>query len=72
MNTPESPNRVGRPRKLVKRCRVNITLDPATYAAAARYALNSGRSLSSLVDLTLRRELSRAGLSTTSSAACAD
>ena len=46
--------RVGRPRKEMKRSRVNITLDPTIGQKADRIAFNSHRSLSGLVELCLR------------------
>lgn len=58
--TGTSPHRGGRPRVSTRRERVNITLHPEVRDAAARLAFTEQRSLSSLVELCLRREIERA------------
>jgi predicted HicB family RNase H-like nuclease len=52
--------RGGRPRKPIKRERVNLTLHPEVHREAAKLAFQDNRSLSSLVELCLRREIARA------------
>lgn len=62
-STVQTPHRGGRPRQVIKRERINLTLHPDIRRAAQQLAFAENRSLSSLVELCLRREIARAELS---------
>jgi hypothetical protein len=55
MDNTSSEKKVGRPRVKVRRKRVTLTLHPEIHDEASRFAFQTHRSLSGLVELSLRQ-----------------